>query len=280
MKKQYVGWILLCPTLILFAIFAVYPLFQAIYLSFFRSGPFIHKYIGLKNFITIFENPVIRHSFWVTLQFILVGVPFLILIPLFAAIFVARLAKFWQVYVRFAFYIPQVAAGIVISLMWRWIFHPNGMLNWLLNTKILWLASMPYSFIAICIALVTSQLGVNTIIIMACLGSVDESLYEAAILDGCTAWQEARYVTVPLIKNIIGYLTLVGIIAVSQIWMYPFFLTDGGPVYSTTPVVLLIYNTAFHYGRYGEASAIGVILMVMVTALASLQLKSFKEFKV
>jgi len=111
---------------------------------------------------------------------------------------------------------------------------------------------------------------------MASMGTIDQELYDAAKLDGCTQVQEDWYITRPLIAPTVGFIFFIKIVGISQIWMYPFLITGGGPNYGTNTAILEIYLQAFNYGKYGFASAIGVMFAIAIGTVGYFQRRFFK----
>jgi len=276
MKKDHSGWVFILPALVSFLVFAVYPVLRSFQLAFYDAGVMHEEFIGFANFIEIFRSERIVKGFINTLKFMLVCAPVVTILPLIIALLGFRMKSWAQKGIRFAFYLPVLAAGPAISMIWAWLLRPNGLINVLTGTTISWLGTNPYAFYAICIILISGDLGLSIIIYMAAMGGVNDELHDAAKLDGCSLLQEDFYITLPLIKPTIGFIFFIKLVGVSQIWMYPYMLTSGGPNFGTTTAVLEIYNQAFKFGKYGLASAIGVVFVLVVGAIAFIQRRFFK----
>lgn len=275
-SKDYTGWWFLLPALFFFCVFFIYPIFRSIQLSFFEATIVSSKFVGLENYIAIFKTTRLLKAFLNAFKFTVVIVPIIIINSCVIAFIGFRMFRAVQTGIRFAYYIPGLTAGPVISAVWGWLFLPKGLLNHLLGTEILWFASNPMAFVSICIVLLATDMGMLIIIFMSALTSINPDLYDAAKLDGCNARQEDRYITLPLMMRTIAFLIFIKMIGVAQIWVYPFMLTGGGPNYGTNTIVLEIYLQAFEYGKYGKASAMGVLLVVIVGSLGFLQRRFFK----
>ncbi len=275
-KQQYIPWLFLAPALLFFLTFAVYPIFRSIQLSFYDATVITQEFIGFGNFIKIFNNERILKSFINTFKFTAFIVPIVTLIPFIIAVIGYRMTKALQTVVRFSYYIPCLTAGPIVTMIWVWILHPNGVLNHFIGKQIIWFGSNPEAFFAISMILISVDMGMTIIIYMAAISTIDRDIYYAAKLDGCSGIQEDLYITAPLITPTIGFVFFIKIVSVSQIWMYPFLLTGGGPNYGTTTAVLEIYLQAFNYGKYGFASAIGVLFALTIGTVGYFQRRFFR----
>jgi len=276
MKRNYSGYIFILPAVIWFAVFNAYPIFRSLQLSFYDAGVMHSEFIGFQNFIKIFETERIIKGFGNSIKFTLVCAPILTFLPLIIAMLGFRMRKKMQIAIRFAFYLPSLTAGVIISIIWVWLLRPDGLINVITGTDIAWLGTNPFAFISICVILICGDLGLAIIIYMSAMGSIDTDLYDAARLDGCTPFQEDRYITFPLVAPTVGFIFFIKIVAVAQIWQYPYLLTGGGVFYSTHTAVLEIYNQAFKFGKYGFASAIGILFVLMVGTMAFIQKRFFR----
>lgn len=273
--KKTIGFILILPALLWFVVFSAYPIFRSIQLSFYEAGPIFEQFIGFKNYFDILKTERIIKGLINTLQFMIICVPILTVLPLIIALLGFRMKAWIQKSIRFAYYIPMLTAGPVISLVWSWLFRSKGLINFITGTEIIWFGCNPYAFYAISFILITSNLGLAIIIYMAAMAGISNELYDAAQLDGCSQFQEDLYITIPEIRGTIGFIFFIKLVATAQIWQYPFLLTGGGPNYGTTTAVLEIYLQAFRFGKYGYASAVGVIFIIIVGGLAFIQRRFF-----
>ncbi len=279
-NNQLSAWLFLTPALFFFLVFSAYPIIRSIQLSFFNATILTEEFIGLQNYIAVFKNPRILKSFINTFKFTAFIVPIVTIVPLIIAVIGYRMGKVLQSVIRFAYYIPVLSAGPIVIMIWIWLLHPTGIINQLLGKQILWMGSNPEAFFAISMILISVELGVPLIIYMASMGTIDQELYEAAKIDGCNDIQEDWYITRPLLMPTIGFIFLTRIISISQVWMYPYLLTGGGPNYGTNTAILEVYLQAFQYGKYGFASAIGVLFAIVIGSVVLIQRKFFTGEKI
>lgn len=275
-NNQLSAWLFLAPALFFFVIFSAYPIIRSIQLSFYDAGIMTQKFIGLKNYISIFNTPRILKAFINSGKFALLIVPVVTALPLVIAVIGYRMHRVMQTVIRFAYYIPTLSAGPIVVMIWLWLFHPTGVINHLIGHQILWFGSNPEAFFAISLIVVSVDMGMSIIIYMAAMTTIDTELYDAAKIDGCNGIQEDWYITRPLIAPTVGFIFFIKIIGISQIFLYPMMITGGGPNYGTNTAVLEIYLQAFNYGKYGFASAIGVLFAIAIGTVGYLQRRFFK----
>lgn len=273
-RNNAIGWLFAGPAVLFFLVFGVYPLMAGIGLSFFEmKGPDL-QYVGLSNFAAVFQEPALRAGVVNTALYVLITVPFIVVVPALIAALCHSLRKM-GVFVAFAFYLPTLSTGAILSLVWRWIFATDGLVNGLLGAvgikPVLWLASIPEAFLTVCIVLVSLNMGGNIILYLVAERNIPRVLYEMAELDGCNGRQVIRHVTLPGMAPTIGMVTILATVGMFQCFVAPYMMTGGGPLFSTTTVLIDLYNNAWSYGRIGVASAEGVILLLVTGAIGILQ---------
>ncbi len=278
-NKQYLtGLVLIAPALFIFILFTVIPIFQGIALSLFKANARVSRFIGFSNFIYLANDDIFWKAMKNTLLYVAVCVPVMVLVPFYVALIASDMSKKMQGFIRFAYYVPIISAGMIISMVWDWIFSPQyGLLNYLIGLvglgPVVWLGSVPAAFFAVCIVLISSSMGMNLILYMSALSAIDRQLYDAADLDGCTNGQKAYFITLPLMLPILAFITITQTIGVMMIWEIIYVLTSGGPYYATISLVYQIFIRAFHSGKYGLAAAESIVILILVLTLALIQKK-------
>jgi multiple sugar transport system permease protein len=281
-NKGRAGYFFILPGYIVFAAFMLLPLLSALALAFYDTD-FVHfKWVGLGNFQTLLNDTTFRRAFMNTLSYVVVVVPVTIFLSLLIAFLVHPLGIKMQSFFRGAFYLPGVAGGIVLSVVWLWIFNPTyGLLNYLLGLAgiepLLWLASSRLSLSAVSITVLTFTIGQPVVLFLAGLGNIPSEILDAALVDGANSWQRIRHVTLPLLRPVFLFVLATLTIGVFQIWETIYMLTQGGPSNSSTSIVFLIFQTAFLFSKYGLASAMGMVLMIMVVVVALIQLRFWSQ---
>lgn len=276
-KARY-GYLFIAPGYLAFALFVFVPLLTAIGLALFRANPVTRTWVGLGNFEALLTNKVFLRVFGNTIKYVVIIVPIVVVLALFIALLVWSLPSWLQSLFRGGFYLPSVTGGVIMSVVWLWIFNPTfGLLNYVLSLlgvePVLWLASMKTALLSVCIVVVTWGVGQPLIIFLAALGGISTEVLDAALVDGANRVQRAIYVTIPLLRPAILFVVATHTIGVFQIWEAIYMLTRGGPSNASASIVYRIYDTAFIYGKYGLASAMGVILMLIIMAVTFIQLR-------
>lgn len=281
---QAYGWayLFVAVPVALFAVFMAYPVFWAFLLSFQKYSVFNSQWIGLKNYTYIFTSATFSPIYWQALKNTLVWtvatVPTGILTSLFLAVLIVRLPAKLQTVFKFSYYLPVVASGIILSLVWLWMFDPmSGLLNYLVGVvgiePRVWLGDSRYAMLSLILQAVLGAHGATIVLYCAALGGIPKSLYEAAELDNAGAWTAFWHVTWPLIKPTTVYLFITGIIGAFQVFGNVYVLTQGGPNFSTVTLGYLIYETAFQQYNFGSAAAQSFVLGLMIITLALLNYK-------
>ena len=278
--------LLLLPGLLVFALFTVYPIGKLLYMSFLQwdLGSMQHqKFIGLQNYIDVLSDKTFRIAFANTLIYTLVTVPGQMILGLLAAVLINAIPRF-RVTFRVIYYIPVITSWVIVSLIFRYIFNTEGMLNYVLTnalhltaSNIRWLDGRWGGLTVAMMLGIWKGVGWNLVVFLAALQSVPQELYESAGIDGCGAFQKFFYVTLPSIKPTILFalvmLTIGGFNVFTSIKM----ITGGKPMHQTETVLTWMYYKAFNTGSFGYAAALSFVVAVTLIFLAILQFKAMKQ---
>lgn len=282
------AWLLLAPGLFLIGFFFLLPVAAAGILSFtdfdiYAVGdPANTRWVGLANYGTLLGQPVFWRALANTCYFALVGGPLSVLVALGAALMVnARVVRYKSLF-RTIYFAPFVTTLVAVALVWRYLYHPQyGLLNYALGTlglsPIDWLGDPRWAMPAIIALAVWKNFGYSMLILIAGLQSIPQELYEAAELDGAGDWTRFWYVTLPLLRPALLFVGVITTIGYLQLFAEPYVMTQGGPLRSTTSLVLLMYEEAFRWWRIGYGSAIAFVLFVIVLVATLLQLRLRRE---
>jgi len=196
----------------------------------------------------------------------------------------SKLTRFKSLF-RFSYFLPVVTTLVAVAVIWRYIYHPRfGLANYLLNLigikPVDWLGNPHWAMPALIIMAVWKGFGYNMIIFVAGLQNIPETLYEAARLDGANGWQEFRNVTIPMLSQTTGFITITTLIGYCQFFAEPYVMTDGGPLNSTLSIVLLMYKEGFKFWRMGYSAAIAFILFGIILILTIVQLRVQKQYEI
>jgi len=278
------GWGFITPAMTLIGVFFAIPVASALLLSFtdfdiYSIGDFKStRFVGLKNYTDLMAMPLFWQALRNTLYFVMVGGPLSAAASLAAALLVHSKLTRLRPFFRSAFFAPWVTTLVAVALVWRYIYHPQyGLLNAGLGLVGLgpvdWLGHPNWAMPSIILLSVWKNFGYNMLVFLAGLSSIPEELYEAAALDGAGAWKRLRHITLPMLGPTFVFVGVVTMIASFQIFSEPYVMTQGGPLKSTTTLVLLMYEQGFRWWRLGLAAAIAVVLFLLTLGGTLLQLR-------
>jgi len=273
-RHNTAGLIFLLPALILFGLFVWYPIVYGFVLSFQDNSLFggSGAWVGWHNFQRVMADPLFATAWGNTLKFALYGLLFGYGIPIVLALAINEV-RYGKAYFRLAFYLPVIIPPLVTVFLWGYMYSPDGgLLNGLLSLvgvgQQLWLQSPNTALQSLVVVTTWANAGGTMLIYLAALQSIPADLYEAAELDGAGIWGRIRRIALPQIRGVMLIMLILQIIATFQIFLEPFTLTQGGPVNATTTIMLLIYNYAFQNVDLGAASALSVILFLVLVAFS------------
>jgi oligogalacturonide transport system permease protein len=280
-ESKRLGYLFVLPFFLGILGFKLFPFAAAFALSF-TDYPLIDSptWVGVENYREMFtHDELFWKSMTVTVTFVLIVVP----ARLAFALFIAQVLNFKLRGINFfraAYYLPTILGGsIAISVLWKFVFQQEGLVNIILTTigldPIPWLASERYAIWTI-VALNTWQFGSAMVIFLAALQGVPKSLYEAAEIDGASVWQQFRNITVPLITPVIFFNMVMQTVNCFQEFNGPYMVTEGGPLHSTYLMSLYIYEQGFKYFNMGYASALSWVLFVLIIGIAGVLFWSSK----
>ncbi len=276
------GWWFVAPALLLLAAFFVLPVIAGLALSvtdfdlYAVADPSATRFVGLRNYARLLADPLFRTAVRNTLYFAVVGGPLTVATSLGAALLVnARLVR-WKAFWRTVFFVPFVTTLVAVAIVWRYLYHPQyGLLNYALGMvgvpRVDWLGDPRWAMPAIILLAIWKNFGYNMLIFVAGLQAIPAELYEAAALDGAAPWQRFRHVTLPGLAPTTLLVAVVTMIGYFQLFAEPYAMTAGGPLRSTTSVVLLMYEEGFRWWRMGNAAAIAFVLFALVVVCALVQ---------
>ncbi len=240
------------------------------------------RFAGLDNYRRVLADPVFQKALANTFTFVLAGGPLSVAVSLAAALLLAsRLARFPALY-RSLYFAPVVTTLVAVAVVWRYLYHPRyGLVNLALGAvglhPIDWLGDPHWSMPAIILLAVWKNFGYNMLILIAGLQRIPEELYEAAALDGAGWWSRFRHVTLPGLSPMLLFVSVLTMLGNFQLFAEPYVMTQGGPLRSTTSIVLLMYEEGFRWWRMGYAAAIACVLFVIMLAGTLLQLRLQRE---
>ena len=276
-KKEWSAYLFILPSISMFLLFVLYPMFLAFVYSFQRRNLVNWEWAGFSQYVAIFSDPFFVMALRNTTLFVVILVPIVTIVAFLTAQQVAPLRSGFQVFFRAVFYIPVVTSSVIVSLVWLWIFNPSyGLLNYAVTAfggePVVWLAS-EYTVFYLMFVVFTFNFGVPFIIYVASMGNIPPVLYEVARIDGAKKRTVTWRITFPLLKPVTFFVLVTQTIFVFQVWVVIQLLTNGGPARSTETIVFQLYKTAFWFNEFGRASAMGVVLLAIIVVVAIVQRK-------
>lgn len=281
-KYDYSGYWFILPNMLGFLSFVLLPVLFSLVLAFFRwnilSKP---EYVGVQNFVTLFQDRHFWFYLWNTVYFML-NIPFGMAFSLFLAILINRSIKGISGF-RLAYFLPYITPAIATAIVWRLLYHTDyGLINQFL--RILgfhnvpsWLGNPHLAKPAIILTNIWHGSGQRMVLYLAALQGIPQSYYEAAEIDGANAWQQFWHITLPQLAFINFFIVIMGVINGFRAFGVQYVMTEGGPAGSTTTIVYYIYNNAFRWFKMGYASALSWVLFILMFVFTLIQWKYRKE---
>ncbi|KIL42392.1 spermidine/putrescine ABC transporter permease [Gordoniibacillus kamchatkensis] len=277
------GWAyaFIAVPVLLFLVFTLYPVGWAFVISFQKYGILKSTWVGFDNYTYMFKDDVFWKSMRNTVIFTIGTVPVNILISFGLAFLIFQLKQRAQTFFKAVLYLPTVASGVTLSIVWIAIFDPtpSGMLNRLLIQlgldPVIWLGQKSTALFSLMLMSWLGSHGSGIILYLAAMGGIPKSLYEAADIDHASGWKKFSRITWPLLKPTTLYLLVTGVITSFQVFISVYLMTQGGPDFATTTIAYLIYQTAFNFNQFGLASAQAFVLAAVIVIVSVLQFKFF-----
>lgn len=286
-KNQYICLLFVLPAVIFFITFNIYPVIRTFYLSFFKwDGVSIDKqFVGLKNFyFLLFHDKVWWKSLLNGAIFSFFGIFVIDAIGLLLAIIVYN-KKYLRNFYTVVYYLPCVISGIVIGLIWKWIFHPEvNLINRIFellsisSQNISWLDNPRLALFAIILASIWRGIGYPFLIFLAGLQNIPKEVCEAAVIDGVNSIQLYTLIIMPLLRPTIILVSILTVLGGFQTFDVVVAMTFGGPGYATEVPTLKIYKEALQFGELGYACAASLLLGLFLLILSLIQLKFQKTY--
>ncbi len=281
---KYAPYLFLLPAAVVLVIFFFIPFFQTFLLSFLDYSHNIYKpeFIGLENYINLFKNPIFFFFLCNTFIYLFVAVPILAIFPLFLAILINQKIKGVTLY-KILIYLPVIVSIVVAAIAFKWLYADQGILNYLVTKlgmeSIGWLTDPNYALYSVIIVTIWKGIGYYMIIYLAALMSVPKELYEACDIDGANFLTKHLTVTVPHIMPTIALVTTISAISAMKVFAEIYVMTKGGPLNSSKTIVYYIYERAFENLDLGFASAMAVVLLIIVMIFSLINILCFERNK-
>ena len=289
LRKQQIlyAFIFILPGLLLYLIFVIYPILKTFQMSFYEWNIMPGKpseWVGIGNYIRAFNDPVVRISLRNTAMYTLVTVPGQLVLALVAALLMNYITR-GRTFFRTLYYLPVITSWVVVSLLFNYLFQsPKGIVNHILVNvlhliaePIPWFLDASTAFIPIEALGIWKGIGWGMVIFLAALLAIPQELYEAAAIDGASAWQRLIKITLPLIRPTLVFMSVILMIGGFNVFISVVLITRGGPLQRTEVMLSYMYHQAFDFLDFGYGAAIAFILAAIIITLSFIQIRFFRR---
>ena len=284
MKASRVAWLFLAPALLVLAVFFLLPVLGALALSFTDYDLYalanLHnlRFVALGNYWMLLHRPQFWAALGHTFYFVVVGVPLSLAASLGAALLLHSPLARCKAFFRTALFAPVVTTAVATAVVWRYLFNTkygwaNHLLGMLGIQPVDWLGDPHWAMPTIILFAVWKNFGYNMIILLAGLQAIPADLYEAARIDGASAWRQFRHVTLPMLGPTLLMVAILTVSGYFQLFAEPYVMTEGGPLESTTSVLYLMYEDGFQWWNLGVATAEAFVLFLVMFAVTAAMLR-------
>jgi multiple sugar transport system permease protein len=284
LKQNLIAYSFILPNLLGFALFTLVPMVFSLALAFMNwDGANVVTFAGLDNFGRLFRDETFRIALFNTFYYVVGTVPLTMVASLALALLLNQSLR-GRNFFRTTFFFPYVSSLVAVAVVWNLLFHPAmGPVNQFLvslgvENPPRWSASVDWAMPTVIMASIWRGMGYYMVIYLAALQGIPSYLYEAAEIDGASAWQRFRYVTLPMLTPATFFVSMMLTIACFKIFDLIMVMTRGGPGRATNVLVIHTYNTAFREFRFGYSSAIAMVLFVIVLVITIIQFRMEKRW--
>ena len=282
--KKYTPYLFLLPAAAVLIVFFFIPFFQTFGLSFFDYSSSIYNptFNGLDNYAKLFKEPIFYKVMFNTFMYLVIAVPFLVTFPLFLAVLINQKIRGITLY-KILLYLPVIVSIVVAAIAFKWLYAGQGILNYALSLinlhPINWLVDTHWALFSVAVVTIWKGIGYYMMIYLASLMSVPQELYEACDIDGAGFLRKHLTVTIPHIMPTIALVSTISTISAMKVFAEIYVMTKGGPLDSTKTIVYYIYERAFENLDLGYASALAVVLLVIVMIFSLINILCFEKNK-
>ncbi len=280
-REQNWGWFMVAPTIIGLLILNVWPFIQTLYASFCEHLGFGHyKFIGLENYINMFQDADFWKATWNTVYFCILTVPIGLFLSLLVAILLNAKIK-GKSFFRSVFFLPMICAPAAVTMVWRWIFNSEyGILNQILGTHISWITDSKVVMIACAIVAIWSAIGYDAVLLLAGLQNISKSYYEAASIDGASKVTQFFRITLPMVSPTLFVVLIMRLMASMKVYDLIYMMVeDTNPALtSVQSLMYLFYRESFVAGSRGYGSAIVIWTVLLIGIVTIIQFVGQKKW--
>ena len=280
LKNTLIGWSFIALATVMICLFYFYPMIQSLILSF-KSGTGVNlQFVGLDNYVRLVKDPVFLTTVKNTVIYLIIQVPIMIFLAMFLSVLLNNKKLRLKGIFRTAIFLPCVTSLVAYSVIFKYLFGQEGLINilfmkiHLISEPIQWLTDPFWAKVTIIIAITWRWAGYNMIFFLSGLQNIDESIYEAARIDGASSLQQFFKITIPMMKPIILFTTITSTIGTLQLFDEVMNITKGGPGNATMTISQYIYNLSFKYTPdFGYAATVSYAIVILIVFFSIIQFK-------
>lgn len=279
--RRNIGLTFVLPAAIAYAIFTVIPLITTVSYSLFKWNGIdpVMKFVGLKNYIMLFQDPIFIESLYHNIIWIVLSITVPIVIGLLLATLLSLREVKLKGFFKTIYFMPMVLSLPIVGIIWNWMYSSQyGLISSIIklfgyNVTIPWLGSESLVILALFIAGFWSGMGFNVVVFLAAFQGIDPVYYECAILEGANRFQMSVKITIPLIKNVVTMLIINSMIGAFNVFDIVYVMTKGGPYHSSEMIATYMYDQTFNQFKFGYGSAMATIMTIFVCVIAFVSLR-------
>ena len=280
-REENWGWIMVAPTIIGLLVLNLWPFVQTLYTSFCEHLGFGHyKFIGLQNYIDMFQRPEFWKATWNTIYFCILTVPLGLFLSLLVAMLLNAKIKGKGVF-RTIFFLPMVCAPAAVTMVWRWIFNAEyGILNQMFGLHVNWITDSKVVMIACAVVAIWSNIGYDAVLLLAGLQNISKSYYEAANIDGATKVTQFFQITLPMVSPTLFVVMIMRLMASIKVYDLIYMMVEetNPAVTSVQSLMYLFYRESFIAGSRGSGSAIVIWTVLLIGVITVFQFIGQKKW--
>lgn len=284
-KEWLTGYLMIFPVVAGLLVFYIYPIFKVIIDSFYEVGSFNKRsFVGLDNYLTMFNDPKMWSSLINTFSYVIVIVPGTIIISLILAALLNTKIK-GRGFFRVVYFIPAITMGAAVAMIWKWMYNSDhGIINAILNAlgfdSVNFLTNPNTALLSICLVSIWINVGYNMIILLAGIQGISKTYYEAASIDGASPVKQFFGITLPLVTPTLFFVLITNLIGTFQTFdtIYMMIKESGIAMEATQSMVMYFFRNAFSYSKKGYASALAVFLFLIIMLVTLIQMKLQKKW--
>lgn len=279
-KRNNIGWIFIILSIVAISLFYFYPMIQAFLLSLQSGAGANLEYVGLDNWVRLFKDPTLKAAIKNTFTYLIIQVPVMIVLALIFSVMLNDVTLKFRGFFRTAIFLPCVTSLVAYSVIFKYLFSGDGIVNQFLitlsiiETPIEFLSNPFWAKVTIIIAITWRWTGYNMIFYLSALQNIDQSIYEAARIDGASSFQQFTKITIPLLKPIILFTSIMSTIGTLQLFDEVMNITKGGPGNATVTISQYIYNLSFEYTPdFGYAATVSYVTVILIVFFSIIQFR-------